>query len=96
MTMSAYSPKSQETIQAFQSLAPDEQIQVLLELEAIVRKQLIAQSRQKPQTQLEQQPEQLHNVMEFKGMAKGLWSDISVEEYLEKERASWRKREQGS
>ena len=31
----------------------------------------------------------LHDIMEFQGIAKDLWKDVNVEEYLHKERTSW-------
>ncbi len=31
----------------------------------------------------------LHDITEFQGIAKGLWSDIGVEEYIKRERDSW-------
>ncbi len=56
-------------------LTPDEQIQLMEDLLALYRRQIIA----KP----------LHDIMEFQGIAKDLWKDVDVQKYLDEERNSW-------
>ena len=31
----------------------------------------------------------MHNVMEFRGIAKDFWRDVDVEKLIDKERSSW-------
>jgi uncharacterized protein (UPF0305 family) len=56
-------------------LTPDEQIQLMEDLLALYRRQVTA----KP----------LHDIMEFRGIAKDLWKDVDVQKYLDEERNSW-------
>lgn len=64
-----------QILEQIQHLAPDEQIQLLKHLEAVVR------GREKSVPR--------HDIMEFKGIAKELWKDVDVQKYIEEERNSW-------
>jgi len=58
-------------------LSPEEQLQLVEELAAIVRQRVKDTHRPK------------HNVMEFRGVAKDFWKDIDVKKFIEEERNSW-------
>ena len=58
-----------------QQLTPDEQLQLLKDLETFIR--------------LQEKPKARHRVTEFKGMDKETWKGISVQEYIDRERDSW-------
>lgn len=65
----------EEALNQVQRLTPDEQLQLLQDLAAIVRRQVI--------------PRPKHRITEFKGLGKELWQSIDVEKYIEEERNSW-------
>jgi hypothetical protein len=73
----AYSEAQIDVINRFQKLSPDEQDQVLEEIQAIVRQRVKNAHRHK------------HSIMELEGMGKELWRGIDVEKYIEEERNSW-------
>jgi hypothetical protein len=56
-------------------LTPDEQLQLLQDLAAIIRQQVM--------------PRPKHSITELKGLGKELWQGIDVEKYIEEERNSW-------
>ncbi len=56
-------------------LTPEEQLQLAEELERIIEHR--------------NAEEPLHDVMEFKGVAKELWKDVDVQKYIDEERNSW-------
>jgi hypothetical protein len=58
-------------------LTPDEQLQLLADIAAVLRQQVTAE----PQ----------HSIMELKGLGKEVWEGIDVEKYIDKERNSWDK-----
>ena len=58
-------------------LSPEEQLQLVEEIAAIVRQRV--KDIQSPK----------HNVMEFRGAAKDFWKDIDVKKFIEEERNSW-------
>lgn len=64
-----------EILERASHLDEQSQIKLLADLAAMVRD---GRQRQKR-----------HSIMEFKGIAKGLWDDIGVEEYIKQERDSW-------
>ncbi|MBV9019290.1 MAG: hypothetical protein JO125_06890 [Chloroflexi bacterium] len=64
-----------QILDQIQHLALDEQRQLLKDLEAVIRRR--------------EEATPLHDIMEFKGMAKELWKDVDVQKYLEEERNSW-------
>ncbi len=65
----------QEMLSNIQQLSLDEKLQLLEDLVAMVR--------------YGEKEQDLHNIMEFKGIAKDAWKDVDVEKYLEQERNSW-------
>ncbi len=64
-----------EVLSQIESLAPEEQLQLLEDLAAIIRRRVT----QRPK----------HNIMEFQGFAKELWKGVDVEKYINEERNSW-------
>ena len=71
--MSTYTYR--EVLNQVQHLTPEDQIRLLKDLEALVRR---------PDTE---QP--LHNITEFRGFAKEIWKGVDVEKYIDEERNSW-------
>lgn len=65
----------QEVLHQAQQLTPDEQLQLLSDLAAIIRQQTILEPR--------------HNILEFEGVGEEVWKDINVQEYINQERDSW-------
>lgn len=65
----------QEVLFKAQQLTPDEQLQLLADLAAIIRQQTIL--------------EPLHDVLEFEGVGEEVWKGIDVGKYIEEERNSW-------
>jgi len=64
-----------EVLNQVQRLTLDEQLQLLSDIAAMLRRQV--ESRPK------------HNIMEFEGMAEELWKGVDVEKYIDEERNSW-------
>ncbi len=64
-----------EVLNQVRSLELHDQVRLLEELAAIVRRRIAQQSK--------------HNVMEFRGMAKDFWNDVDVEKFINEERNSW-------
>lgn len=62
--------------QVAQQLTPDEQLQLLEDVAALIRDHSNA-------------PGQLHSLRELRGLGKELWRSIDVDKYLEEERNSW-------
>jgi len=65
----------EEVLNRVQRLTPDEQLRLLEELAAIVRRRVMAQPK--------------HRITEFEGLGEELWRKIDVEKYIEEERNSW-------
>jgi hypothetical protein len=65
----------EDVLKQVQHLTPEEQIRLREDLEELIS------SRAKPK--------QLHNIMEFKGVAKDFWKDVDIQKYIEEERKSW-------
>ncbi len=65
----------EDVLNRAQRLTPDEQLRLLEDLAAMVRRRGA------------QQPK--HNVMEFRGMAKEYWKGVDVEKFINEERNSW-------
>jgi hypothetical protein len=77
-----------------QELTPEEQIQLLADLAAVVRDFQLAQKSQPGKhttsaatEQDSQEPE--HTFLELRGLGKELWRSVDVDQYLEEERNSW-------
>jgi hypothetical protein len=58
-----------------QHLEPADQLRLLEELAALVRRQAALQTRR--------------SILELRGLGKEIWKDIDVQKYVEQERASW-------
>lgn len=65
----------EEVLNHAQRLTPDEQLRLLEDLAAIVRRRVTARPK--------------HRITEFKGLGKEIWQRIDVEKYIEEERNSW-------
>jgi hypothetical protein len=75
MSTYVYNEVLNEVLDQVEHLSPDEQLQLLEDLAAIIRRRVAQQSK--------------HNVMEFRGMAKEYWKDVDVEKFINEERNSW-------
>jgi len=64
-----------EVLNQVQRLTLDEQLQLLSDVAAMLRRQV--------------KPRPKHNIMEFEGMAEELWKGVDVEKYIDEERNSW-------
>ncbi len=62
-------------LQQIQLLTPDEQLQLLGDIAAMLRQQVTA--------------EPMHSIMELKGLGKEIWQGIDVEKYIDEERNLW-------
>lgn len=56
-------------------LTPDEQLQLLADIAAMLRQQVTVEPK--------------HSIMELKGLGKEVWEGIDVEKYIDEERNSW-------
>jgi len=65
----------EDVLNRVQRLTPDEQLQLLEDVAAIVRRRDVARPK--------------HHITEFKGLGKEIWQKIDVEKYIEEERNSW-------
>ena len=72
-----YSKAQSDVINRFQKLTPEEQEQLLEEIEAIVRQRV--RNTYGPK----------HSIKELRGLGKELWRSIDVEKYIEEEHNSW-------
>ncbi len=75
--MSAYAYKDvfDTVTNIIQTLTPEEQIRLLDDIRATLENN--------------EEDEPLHDVMEFKGIAKDFWKGIDVQKYIDEERNSW-------
>jgi dihydroneopterin aldolase len=64
-----------EVLDRVQRLAPADQLRLLEELAALVRRQVMAQKRR--------------SILELEGLGKEVWQGIDAQEYVDRERASW-------
>jgi len=64
-----------EVLKQIQCLIPDEQRQLIKDIEAMLHRQAESKPR--------------HSVKEFGGIAKDHWKDVNVQEYIDQERDSW-------
>lgn len=71
MSKSAY----YEVLSRAQRLTPSDQLRLLEDLAALVRRQVIPQRRR--------------SIMDLQGMGKEIWSGIDAQEYVDQERDSW-------
>ena len=64
-----------EVLSRVQSLTPADQLRLLEELAALVRRQVAARPRR--------------SILELQGLGKEIWWGIDAQEYVDRERASW-------
>jgi len=67
----------EEALDRVQRLTPDEQLQLLQDLAAIVRQQINIKE------------ETLHSFLELEGLGKEVWKGIDAQKYIDQERDSW-------
>jgi hypothetical protein len=65
----------QEMLSHIQQLSLDDKLQLLEDLVAMVR--------------YGEKEQNLHNIMEFKGIAKEAWEGVDMAKYIDEERNSW-------
>ena len=65
----------QEIRHQIENLTPDEQLQLLEELAAMVRRRMTSNPKR--------------NIMELEGLGKEIWQGIDAQAYIDQERASW-------
>lgn len=58
-----------------ENLTPDEQLRLLEELAAIVRRRILVKPKR--------------SIMELEGLGKETWQGLDAQEYVNQERASW-------
>lgn len=71
MSTSAY----YEVLSRVQRLTPADQLWLLEELAALVRRQVTTLARR--------------SILELQGLGKEIWQGIDAQEYIDRERASW-------
>ena len=64
-----------ETLNRVNRLTPVDQLRLLEELAARVRRQIAVQPRR--------------SILELQGLGKEIWEGVDVEAYIDQERASW-------
>ena len=64
-----------EILSRVQHLTPADQLRLLEELAALVRRQIATQPRR--------------SILELQGLGKEIWKGIDAQEYIDRERASW-------
>jgi hypothetical protein len=72
--MSTYAYR--QILDQVQQLTPEEQLQLLGDIVAILQHH---QAAAKPQ----------HSILELRGLGKEVWEGVDVDEYIEQERNSW-------
>ena len=71
MSTAAYS----EVLNRIQRLGPTDQLRLLEDLAALVRRQVAPQTRR--------------SILELQGLGKEIWRNVDAQEYIDRERASW-------
>ncbi|NIO70528.1 MAG: hypothetical protein GTN71_16245 [Anaerolineae bacterium] len=64
-----------EVLSRIQRLTPADQLRLLEELAALVRRQVTSRAQR--------------SILELQGLGKEIWQDIDAQEYVDQERASW-------
>jgi hypothetical protein len=64
-----------EVLSRIQRLTPADQLRLLEELAALVRRQVTSRAQR--------------SILELQGLGKEIWQDIDAQEYVDRERASW-------
>jgi hypothetical protein len=71
--MSTYAYR--QILNQVQHLTPDEQLQLMEDLAAILRRSVTT----KP----------IHSILELEGLGKEIWEGVDVQAYIDRERDSW-------
>ena len=64
-----------EVLSRIQRLTPADQLRLLEELAALVRRQVTSRAQR--------------SILELQGLGKEIWQGIDAQEYIDRERASW-------
>ena len=64
-----------EVLERVQQLSPADQLRLLEELAALVRRQVVTRTRR--------------SILELQGLGKEIWQGMDAQEYVDRERASW-------
>jgi hypothetical protein len=64
-----------EILSRVQRLTPADQLRLLEELAALIRRQVTTRSQR--------------SILELQGLGKEIWQGIDAQEYVDRERASW-------
>jgi hypothetical protein len=64
-----------EVLDQVHELTPQDQLRLLEDLAALVRRQMIAHPRR--------------SIMELQGLGKEIWNNIDAQTYVDRERESW-------
>lgn len=65
----------QDVRRQVENLAPDEQLRLLEELAAMVRRRILVAPK--------------HSIMDLEGLGKEIWNGLDAQEYVNQERTSW-------
>jgi len=64
-----------EVLERAQRLSPADQLRLLEELAALVRRRVVTRTRR--------------SILELQGLGKEIWQGMDAQEYVDRERASW-------
>lgn len=64
-----------EVLERAQRLSPADQLRLLEELAALVRRRVVTRTRR--------------SILELQGLGKEIWQGMDAQEYVDQERASW-------
>ena len=64
-----------EVLNRIQRLGPSDQLRLLEDLAALVRRRVAPQARR--------------SILELEGLGKEIWQDIDAQAYIDRERAAW-------
>ena len=78
MSTHAYSEALNDVINRAQRLSPEEQEQLLEEIEALIRRRITSNKGT------------VHSLLELEGLGAEVWKGIDPQKYIEEERRSWR------
>jgi hypothetical protein len=67
-----------DVVAALLHLAPEEQLNLLEVLSSVLKKKIAPRKTVK------------HSLLELEGLGEGIWSKVDVDEYVRRERQSWR------
>ncbi|MFQ6092680.1 MAG: hypothetical protein ACE5OR_08375 [bacterium] len=64
-----------EVLERAERLSPADQLRLLEELAALIRRQVVTRGRR--------------SILELQGLGKEIWQGMDAQEYVDRERASW-------